>query len=95
MGDIADMMLEGVLCEGCGGLLGEGHGFPGLCHDCAKEGRAAGQEIRDTGLGYFQNVTPVNLPQHEKTPCKQCGKRVKRVGMSQHVNDVHQDKPNE
>lgn len=28
MGEIADMMLEGLLCEGCGELIGDGSGTP-------------------------------------------------------------------
>lgn len=32
MGDIADMMLEGVMCEGCGESLDqEGEGVPDYC----------------------------------------------------------------
>lgn len=42
MGEIADMMLDGTLCEACGGYMGEGSGFPGYCSaQCAKE-RGAG-----------------------------------------------------
>ena len=38
MGDIADMMLDGTLCEGCGVYLeGEGDGFPRYCPDCEQE----------------------------------------------------------
>ena len=41
MGEIAQMMLEGVLCERCGvALLDEGEevpGFPCLCEDCKEE----------------------------------------------------------
>ena len=35
MGDIADMMLDGVLCEGCGEYMGEGFGVPQRCDGCA------------------------------------------------------------
>ena len=28
MGDVADMMLEGQMCHGCGSILGDGDGFP-------------------------------------------------------------------
>lgn len=31
MGEIADMMLEGVLCATCGTYIGEGNGFPEYC----------------------------------------------------------------
>lgn len=35
MGDIADMMIEGVLCEGCGIYIeGEPPGYPRRCKDC-------------------------------------------------------------
>ena len=34
MGDIADMMLEGMLCQGCGEFLGDGDGYPVFCSSC-------------------------------------------------------------
>lgn len=37
MGDIAEMMLEGTLCEGCGVYMGEGDGYPVRCEDCTTE----------------------------------------------------------
>ncbi|WP_197021177.1 hypothetical protein [Sporolactobacillus terrae] len=38
MGEYAEMMLEGVLCEQCGCLIdGEETGYPRLCEDCARE----------------------------------------------------------
>lgn len=37
MGEIAEMMLEGALCECCGVYIGEGDGIPGYCSaECAK-----------------------------------------------------------
>ena len=40
MGEIADMMLEGVLCAGCGVYLDEEEpsGFPVYCDDCRQDG---------------------------------------------------------
>lgn len=38
MGDIAEMMLDGTLCEGCGTYLGRVDGFPQRCRSCAKDG---------------------------------------------------------
>lgn len=35
MGEIADMMLEGELCECCGEYLGDGEGVPQRCAACA------------------------------------------------------------
>ncbi len=38
MGDIADMMLDGLLCERCGELIdGVELGYPRLCEDCENE----------------------------------------------------------
>ena len=34
MGDIADMILEGILCEICGTFLGDPIGHPETCDDC-------------------------------------------------------------
>lgn len=42
MGDIADMMLDGTLCGGCGVFLdGEGFGVPRYCRGCRSEQRSA------------------------------------------------------
>lgn len=42
MGEIAEMMLNGEMCQSCGEWMGdhtdpdfEGQGFPGLCTGCA------------------------------------------------------------
>ena len=37
MGEIAEMHLDGTLCERCGEFLGEPVGYPRLCKDCEKE----------------------------------------------------------
>jgi len=37
MGDIADMMLDGTLCERCGEYLGEAEGYPRYCPSCQEE----------------------------------------------------------
>jgi hypothetical protein len=34
MGEIADMMLDGVLCETCGEYIGDEVGFPRRCASC-------------------------------------------------------------
>ena len=35
MGEIAEMMLDGTLCEGCGIYMGDSYGYPRRCDDCA------------------------------------------------------------
>lgn len=93
MGEISEMMLDGTLCEGCGEYLGKLEGFPQLCASCAKERKADGSQIRDTGYGTFQDITPINQPPSkpppEKVRCPQCRKRVKKVGLAQHERDTH------
>lgn len=37
MGDIADDMLRGVLCEGCGEYLGSEVGYPRRCKECQED----------------------------------------------------------
>lgn len=34
MGEITELMLEGVLCEICGGFVGDPVGFPRQCEEC-------------------------------------------------------------
>ena len=42
MGEIADMMLEGTLCAGCGEYMGgSGDGFPRYCAGCGGESFSA------------------------------------------------------
>jgi DNA-directed RNA polymerase subunit RPC12/RpoP len=69
MGDIADMMLDGILCEGCGVYMGGNIGFARRCGSCKRE---ESQPRPD-----------------ERVPCKVCGRRVKFIGMSNHMKDAH------
>lgn len=39
MGEIAEMMLDGTLCQGCGEYMGGGLGFPGFCRACEPSAR--------------------------------------------------------
>lgn len=74
MGEIADMMLDGTMCQGCGVWLHDGEdgpGFPGLCPDC-KQGERSNK-----------------LPATAKVNCPACGKRVKEVGLKDHQRDAH------
>lgn len=34
MGEIADAVLDGDMCERCGCWIGEGDGYPRLCSGC-------------------------------------------------------------
>jgi hypothetical protein len=38
MGEVTEMILDGLLCERCGTVVdGQEAGFPRLCEDCEKE----------------------------------------------------------
>lgn len=39
MGEIAEMMLEGILCQECGGFIDdhEADGYPRSCKDCQED----------------------------------------------------------
>lgn len=74
MGDIADMMLEGTLCEGCGVFLdGSQPGFARLCRDCRPK----------TKKGVAPPANPL------KVNCPTCAKRVKASGLRDHVRASH------
>lgn len=77
MGEIAEMMLEGDLCAGCGVYLaGEGCGVPRYCSHCKREARA------------LKDQPPVK-PGSNKTACKVCGRHVKLAGIQDHQRDAH------
>jgi hypothetical protein len=39
MGDIADAMLDGDLCQGCGVYMEGGNGYPQTCPSCQREAK--------------------------------------------------------
>jgi hypothetical protein len=87
MGEVAEMMLDGTLCEGCGEFLGAPVGYPRKCRDC---GRA-------DGAGSFYSPA-AKKPKYPKVACKVCGKMVKKGnGEKDHMRVVHNqgDKVNE
>ena len=70
MGEIAEMMLDGTLCEGCGvAMPGDAPGFPRRCRQCKKHDSQPAPD--------------------ERVPCKTCGRRVKFIGLKDHMRDSH------
>ena len=49
MGEIADAMLDGTLCAGCGDYLGQDDGFPIYCDGCAPHFPSATAEVDPGG----------------------------------------------
>lgn len=79
MGEIADMMLDGTMCQGCGVWLHDGQdgpGYPGYCRDCQRD-----QPAREPQFAQPKNVA--------KVACKVCGRHVKAVGLNDHMRDSH------
>lgn len=77
MGEIAEMMLDGTMCGGCGEWLCDGEdgaGFPGLCSSCAR------------------GAMPAARPRHvsgKPLKCPACVKRFKtQAAIDQHRRDV-------
>lgn len=74
MGEIAEMMLSGEMCQGCGEFLDEELGYPGYCAGCSVE--FAPEETSDVEANYG----PVVARQAERA-CKSgaVGTRARRA----------------
>lgn len=62
MGDIAEMMLDGTLCQCCGGYLGADGDYPQSCNDCKKD------EMLTVKAKHS------SLPKMKKIECPKCKK---------------------
>lgn len=81
MGEIAEMMLDGDLCEQCGVYMGSpGQGFPRKCKDCRRENRKDAK--RPPTVGHDKRGVPM-------TQCATCSRRVKLAGINDHMRDAH------
>ena len=75
MGEIADAMLDGDLCEGCGVYLkGESFGVPRRCSACRRFDRQLAEKLTDLKV---------------KVACPMCGRKVKPLGLADHTRTVH------
>jgi len=74
MGEIADAMINGELCEQCGVYLGPGEGYPRLCDSCAQDAQV-------------DAITRERKAR--KVICPKCKKRVKEAWLADHMRDVH------
>lgn len=85
MGEIAEAMLDGTLCAGCGEFLGSDAGYPVMCAYCR---RAERSEPRIPSFSRYK-VKPSPRAEAGKIACPVCQKRVKAAGLGDHVRDVH------
>lgn len=84
MGEIADMMLDGTLCECCGSFIDfdDGDGFPRYCSD---------QCARDRGADFNASEIGFSIAPTHKVDCPICKKRVKSIGLDHHIQAKHGD----
>lgn len=75
MGDVADAMLDGDLCEQCGVYMENGAGYPQTCSACLR----ANVEATRRAV----------VPMASKVACPTCGKKVKATGLADHQRDAH------
>jgi hypothetical protein len=81
MGEIANMRLDGTMCQGCGVWLHDGQdgpGYPGYCTDCERQ-----EELDEITQGAKA------LAAAARVKCPTCGKRVKPAGLKDHQRDAH------
>lgn len=82
MGDIANMMLDGTLCEMCGVYMPGGScGVPRRCRDCRPS------KAEQKALNVARNLAEQAAT--KKHPCPTCGKRLRLVGVPDHLRDAH------
>jgi hypothetical protein len=76
MGEYADLMLSGEVCEFCGCELGEGPGYPRRCHGCG-------------GNADEVDFLPV-IHRPRKHKCGHCPKKFRAyISARQHERDAH------
>lgn len=74
MGEIADMMLDGTLCECCGVYIDDEHdGVPRKCAGCMSADK------RDVARDKSQI----------KEKCRHCQRMIKKIGMRDHIRTKH------
>lgn len=90
MGEIADAMLNGELCEGCGVFIpGEAEGIPRYCSvQCAKDRGASVDQVIESAPKPKSGLWKPS-PKKPKTQCTICKKWVKKIGMENHLKDAH------
>ncbi len=82
MGEIAEMMLDGTLCEGCGEFIGNNVGYPQYCSD---------QCAADRGLSLKPHKP---LQEKKRHKCTACNKKFQRLGsLKQHWLVKHEGAP--
>lgn len=93
MGDIADSMLDGTVCEACGAYIDdEAEDFPRYCSSqCAKDrGADYGADYESIpDLETDKRTVKVSLNADTKIKCPVCARLVRAIGFKDHQRDAH------
>lgn len=82
MGEIADMMIDGLMCQGCGVFMAD-MDSPGYARYCEACNPSSKQQRRQF------TAARVNEPSFRNMNCPDCGARVRKVGLKDHMRDKH------
>jgi hypothetical protein len=77
MGEVAEMMLDGTLCQMCGVFMGDAVGYPVTCTSCG------GDEAVEPHSNEQARVKSI------KFKCSECKKSVSASGAMQHLEAAH------
>lgn len=85
MGEIADLMLEGAMCQWCGEFLdGEG-GYPTVCAGCQRK-----HGVNEFGEDRNKVEPDVKLTRKFPCPIEGCKRKLKtKYGVRQHLRMAH------
>lgn len=84
MGEVAEMMMDGTLCEGCGVFLNAvAPGYPCYCKGCKRDRSA--DAVKDSQAKAEQHGGLAKLP---RIKCE-CGRWISPRGMQAHRHAMH------
>jgi hypothetical protein len=92
MGEIAELMLDGAMCQWCGEVLGDGDGYPVVCAGCQRQ-----HDVNEFGEDRSTPTesTPIEprLTRKYECPIEGCNRKLKTpYGVEQHVRMSHATK---
>ena len=95
MGEIAEMMLDGSLCQDCGQVIGDGNGdgLPVTCDSCLKQNARQSRGVGDLKAKVNITKTKTGKQKMKRSPCNICGKSF--AVMAQHLHYAHGIKSND
>jgi hypothetical protein len=82
MGEIAEAMLDGTMCECCGEYIGSDAGYPQYCSDQCAHNRGISPDL--------EGMSEAVKKYARLFPCDICDKRLRTVeGVEQHKRAKH------